>query len=88
MAIKRPDNWEAMSEEARTYWDRAIAEADEEYRETKARVQTSSQYRGWKSWSPTRRFFTAGLIVIAIVFLVGMAVQLTENIMLPTRLGR
>jgi hypothetical protein len=72
----RDDDW---GEDAR----RRLREAEAMAQDVKEDVQASKPYKGWKSWTPARRFLTVGLAVILIAFIIGLIVQLDLTPMVP-----
>lgn len=67
-----PDRQDDFGSEGRRRLEEAQAMAREQYQETKADVQASDAYKGWKSWTPAQRFFTVGLLIIGLIILVAL----------------
>lgn len=63
-----PENRDDWGDDVR----RRIDEAKGYAADQKEVLQDTEAYRGWKSWSPTRRFFTVGLGVIGLIILIAL----------------
>jgi hypothetical protein len=65
-----------MEPEHRDDWGddmrRRIEEAKALAEDRKEEFQDSDVYRGWKSWTPARRFFTVGLVIIGVIILIAL----------------
>jgi hypothetical protein len=76
-----------MEPEHRDDWGddmrRRLDEAKAMAQDRKEEFQESDAYRGWKSWTPARRFFTVGLAIIALAVLIGLVSQLGGIPLIP-----